>query len=157
MKSVNQVSLLGNLTRDPELRYTPTGTPVINFSIATNRSYKEGDEWKETADFHNVVFWNKPAEIISQFVSKGNKLYIQGRLQTRKWEDKEGNKKYTTEVIGRDFVLLTPKKKDSAEIAPTEESELAPAEEEKVIESADSAIPDEDAPLVNTAGEKAPF
>lgn len=118
MKSINQVTLLGNLTRDPELRYTPSGTAVINFSIATNRSYKdkETDEWKEVADYHDVVFWAKSAEIIAQYLTKGKKVLVQGRLQTRSWETKEGRKRYKTEVVGRDFILLSPK--DKIEKAP---------------------------------------
>jgi len=111
-KSVNKVLLLGNLTKDPELRYTPQGTAVVNFGIATNRRYKDKttDEWKEVAEFTNVIFWGKSAEIIDQYCRKGNKLFIQGRLQTRSWDDKEtGVKKYRTEVVGNEFTLLTPK------------------------------------------------
>ena len=111
MKSINQVTLLGNLTRNPVLRYTPNGTAVINFSIATNRSYKdkETDEWKDLVDYHNIVFWSKSAEIISQYCLKGSKILVQGRLQTRSWEGKDGVKRYTTEIVGQDFILLTPK------------------------------------------------
>ena len=111
MKSVNQVILLGHLTKDPELRYTPSGTPVVNFSIATNRSYKdkETQEWKEVADFHNVIFWGKAAEIISQFMTKGKKLYVEGRMQTRKYEDKERITRYVTEVVGSNFVFCGDK------------------------------------------------
>jgi single-strand DNA-binding protein len=111
MKSINQVTLLGNLTKDIELRYTPNGSAVINFSMATNRSYKDKqtDEWKEVPEFHNVVFWGKPAEIIDQYCSKGDKILVQGRLQTRNWEDKSGVKKYMTEIVGEDFILLSTK------------------------------------------------
>jgi len=113
MKSVNQVSLLGNLTRDPVLRHTASDTPVLSFSIATNREWfdKNTQEKKEAVDYHNIVFWGKAAEIINQFASKGKKMYITGRLQTRKWENKEGATVYTTEVVGRDFIFLTPKGK----------------------------------------------
>ena len=114
MKSVNQVTLLGNLTRDPELRYTSSGKAVINFSIATNRSWNDKDGNKqEIADYHNIVFWEKAAEIISQYCFKGSKILVQGRLQTRSWEDKNGIKKYTTEIIGKDFIFLTPKTKEA--------------------------------------------
>ena len=113
MKSINQAMVLGNLTKDPELRYTPNGHPVMNFSIATNREWfdKNTQEKKEAVEFHNIVFWGKAAEILAQYVSKGNKLLVQGRLQTRNWEDKNGVKRYITEIVGRDFVLLTPKPK----------------------------------------------
>jgi len=114
MRSLNQVSLLGNLTKDPILRHTSNDNPVISFSIATNREWfdKKSQEKVEAVDYHNIVFWGKAAEIINQFASKGKKMYITGRLQTRKWEDKEGNTRYSTEVVGRDFIFLTPKEKE---------------------------------------------
>ena len=106
MKSINQVTLLGNITRDPELRYTPNGNAVIGFSIATNRQWKlENGEKKEATDYHDIVFWDKAAEIINQFVKKGTKILVQGRLQTRSWE-KDGQKRYRTEIVGEDFVLF---------------------------------------------------
>ena len=106
MKCLNQVTLLGNLTRDPELRYTPNGKAVIGFSIATNRQWKlENGEKKEATDYHDIVFWDKAAEIINQFVKKGTKILVQGRLQTRSWE-KDGQKRYRTEIVGEDFVLF---------------------------------------------------
>lgn len=111
-RSVNSVQLLGNLTKDPVLKYTPSGMAVINFSIATNRSYKDKQtqEWKETPEFTNVVFWGKSAEIISQYCRKGNKIFVQGRLQTRSWDDsKTGIKRYATDVVGSEFTLLTPR------------------------------------------------
>ena len=144
MKSVNSVTLLGNLTRDPDLRYTPSGAAVISFSIATNRSYKDKktDQWVETADFHNVVFWAKAAEIISQFCFKGSKIYVVGRLQTRSWDDKQGVKKYKTEVVGRDFVLLTPKKETAGEERPEEVEQPDIAQPEVVSESVTSEAED---------------
>ncbi len=106
MKCLNQCTLLGNLTRDPELRYTPDGKAVISFSVATNRQWTlESGEKKESTDYHDIVFWGKSAEIIGQFVKKGTKILIQGRLQTRSWE-KEGQKRYKTEIVGDDFVLF---------------------------------------------------
>jgi single-strand DNA-binding protein len=110
LKSINQVTLLGNLTREPELRYTPSGNAVIGFSIATNRQWldKETKEKKEAVDYHDIVFWGKSAEIISQFVGKGSKILVQGRLQTRSWE-KEGIKHYKTEIVGDEFILFDKK------------------------------------------------
>jgi len=106
VKCLNQVTILGNLTREPELRYTPAGKAVISFSVATNRQWtNEGGEKKEFTDYHDIVFWDKSAEIIGQFVHKGTKILVQGRLQTRSWE-KDGVKKYKTEIVGRDFVLF---------------------------------------------------
>jgi single-strand DNA-binding protein len=111
-KSINQVTIMGNLTKDPVLKYTPSGVAVISFSMATNRSWidKASGEKKEDVQFHNVVFWQKSAEVISQYVFKGNALLIQGRLQTRSWDDKQtGVKKYITEIVGDAFWLLNQK------------------------------------------------
>ena len=111
-KSINQVTIMGNLTKDPVLKYTPSGVAVISFSMATNRQWvdKATGEKKEDVQYHNVVFWQKSAEVISQYVLKGNALLIQGRLQTRSWDDKQtGTKKYITEIVGDAFWLLTQK------------------------------------------------
>lgn len=106
-RSVNKVILVGNLTRDPELRYTPQGTAVASFVVATNREWKlENGETKQVADFHSCVAWNKLAEICSNLLKKGSKVYIEGRLQTRDWQDQDGQKKYKTEVVAEDMILL---------------------------------------------------
>lgn len=102
--------LIGNLTRDPEVRYTPQNTAVASFVIATNREWKVDGETKQVADFHNVVAWNKLAEICGQLLTKGVKVYVEGRLQTRNWDDPaSGTKKYKTEVVVEDMIVLTPK------------------------------------------------
>jgi single-strand DNA-binding protein len=108
-KSVNKVILVGNLGKDPEVKYTPTGTPVAKFSIATNENYKDkSGQWQERTEWHNIVAWQRLAEIVGQYVKKGSKLYIEGRLQTSSWDDKEtGQKKYKTEIIANDLVLLS--------------------------------------------------
>ena len=111
-RSINQVTIMGNLTKDPVLKYTPNGVAVISFSMATNRTWldKATGEKKEDVQYHNVVFWQKSAEVISQYVFKGNALLIQGRLQTRSWDDKQtGTKRYTTEIVGDAFWLLNQK------------------------------------------------
>jgi single-strand DNA-binding protein len=111
-KSINQVTIMGNLTKDPVLKYTPSGVAVISFSMATNRSWldKTTGEKKEDVQYHNIVFWQKSAEVISQYVFKGNSLLIQGRLQTRSWDDQQsGTKRYTTEIVGEAFWLLNQK------------------------------------------------
>jgi single-strand DNA-binding protein len=138
MKSINQVILLGNLTRVPEMRYTPNGNPVIGFSIATNRQWfdKETQEKKEAVDYHDIVFWGKAAEIINQFVGKGSKILVQGRLQTRSWEGNDGVKRYKTEIVGNDFVLLDSRESQ----APKEE---APAEPKPEAEKAEEGKSEE--------------
>ena len=135
MKSINQVTLLGNLTRNPELRYTPNGNAVIGFSIATNRQWtdKTSGEKKDAVDYHDIVFWGKAAEIINQYVKKGSKILVQGRLQTRSWEGKDNVKRYKTEIIGSDFVLFDkkPEGKQPAEEKPTTEETQSKQEELK--------------------------
>lgn len=121
--SINRSEILGNWVDKPELRYTPSGVAVASGRVATNREWfdKESQQKKSVAEYHSVVFWDKPAEIVSQLVEKGDKVYITGRLQTRRWEDKDGVTRYTTEIIVTDFVLLTPRKKDVIEQPPQEE------------------------------------
>lgn len=107
-RSLNKAMLIGNLTRDPELRYTPSGTAVCSFGLATNRSWMPSDssERKEETEFHKVVVWNKLAELCSQLLSKGRKVYIEGRLQTRSWETQDGEKRQTTEIVAEDMMIL---------------------------------------------------
>lgn len=109
MKSVNKVILLGNLGKDPELKYTPSGTAVAKFSMATTYRYKDkNDQWQDQTEWHNVVAWARLAEIAGEYLKKGSKVYIEGRLQTRSWDDKNTNqKKYMTEVVANDLVLLS--------------------------------------------------
>lgn len=105
--SLNKVLLIGNLTRDPELRYTPSGAAVCTFGIATNRFYVASDGTKkEEAEFIKIVSWNKLAELCSQLLSKGRKVYVEGRLQTRSWETPDGQSRQTTEVVIDDMRIL---------------------------------------------------
>lgn len=109
-RSLNKVQLIGNLTRDPELRYTPNGKAVCSFGIATNRYWTtESGEKREEADFHNIVAWNKLAELCSQFLLKGRKVYVEGRLSTRSWTSQDGQQKSRTEVVIDDMILLDSK------------------------------------------------
>jgi single-strand DNA-binding protein len=107
-KSVNKVILVGNLGKDPEVKYTPNGVPVAKFSLATNERYKDkSGEWQDRTEWHSIVAWQRLAEIVGEYVKKGSKVYIEGRLQTSSWEDKQsGEKKYRTEIIVSDLVLL---------------------------------------------------
>jgi len=103
MASVNKVILVGNLGRDPELRYTPNGQPVANFSIATSESWnkKDGSGREERTEWHRIVAWGRTAELCAQYLAKGRTVYIEGRLQTREWENKEGQKQRTTEIVAQ--------------------------------------------------------
>lgn len=105
--NLNRVQLIGRLGQDPEVRYTPSGAAVANFTVATNRSYKDKDgNWQDETDWHKIVVWNKTAEFCKEYVKKGNRVYVEGRLQTRKWTDKDGRDVYTTEVVVFDLQLL---------------------------------------------------
>jgi single-strand DNA-binding protein len=108
-KSVNKVILIGNLGKDPEVKYTPNGTPVAKFSLATNERYKDKDgNWQDRTEWHNIVAWQRTAEIVGEYVKKGSKIYIEGRLRTDSWDDKNtGEKKYRTEIVVNDLVLLS--------------------------------------------------
>lgn len=106
-RSVNKAILVGNLTRDPEMRYTPDGQPVTTFGVATNRRWKTKEgERREDVEFHNVVAWRKLAELCQQLLKKGRRVYIEGRLQTRSWEGKDGVNRQRTEVVAADMVVL---------------------------------------------------
>lgn len=107
-KSVNKVILVGNLGKDPEVKFTPSGVPVAKFSLATNERYKDKDgEWQDRTEWHNIIAWQRLAEIVGEYVKKGSKIYIEGRLQTSSWEDKQsGDKRYKTEIVASDLLLL---------------------------------------------------
>jgi single-strand DNA-binding protein len=107
-KSVNKVILIGNLGKDPEIRYTPQGTAVATLAIATNERYKDKDgNWQDRTEWHKVIAWQRLAEIAGEYLKKGRSVYIEGRLQTRSWEDKNTHeKKYATEIVAGDLVLL---------------------------------------------------
>jgi single-strand DNA-binding protein len=110
MFSLNRAQIIGNLTRDPEMRYTPNGQPVASFAVATNRRWKDKDgNNQDETQYHEIVAWGKLAEIVSQILHKGNKVYIEGRLQTRNWEAQDGSRRQRTEIIAENFVALTPK------------------------------------------------
>jgi len=111
-RSLNKVILIGNLTRDVELRYTPQGTAVAAFGVATNRQWKVADQVKEATEFHNIVAWNKLAELCSQMLVKGSRVYVEGRLQTRDWVDQTGAKRYRTEVVIDEMIVLGGKSKN---------------------------------------------
>lgn len=109
-RGVNKVILIGNLGQDPELRYTGSGTAVCNLRLATNESYKDSSgEWVEKTEWHSVVAWARLAEICGEYLKKGSMIYIEGSLQTRSWEDRDGNTRYTTEVKAQEMQMLDSK------------------------------------------------
>lgn len=113
MSSVNKVILIGRLGKDPEIRYTNDSTPVANFSIATSEYYKDRNgERQESTEWHNIVAWRQLAEISEKFLHKGKLVFIEGKLRTRSWEDKDGNKKYATEIVADNITMLGRKEDD---------------------------------------------
>ncbi len=135
-RSLNRVQLIGNLTRDPELRYTPSGTAVCSFSIATNRNWTtDTGEKHEEVDFHRIVAWSKLAELCSQFLVKGRKVYVEGRLSTRNWTTQDNQPRTTTEVVIDDMILLDSKGSGSprpeAGEEPKEQHNAEPAKSKK--------------------------
>jgi len=109
-KSVNKVILVGNVGQDPEVKYTPSGVPVARVSLATNERFKgNNDQWQDRTEWHNIVAWQRLAEIVGEYVRKGTKLYVEGKIQTRAWEDKEGVKRYTTEIVASNMQMLDSK------------------------------------------------
>ena len=118
--SLNKTMLIGRLGEDPDVRYTKSDTAVANLSVATSERYKDKQgEWQDKTEWHRVVAWGRLAEICQEYLKKGSQVYIEGPLQTRKWEDKEGNTKYTTEVKALTMTMLDKKGDD----APSKESE----------------------------------
>jgi len=145
-RSLNKVQLIGNLTRDPELRYTPNGRGVCTFGIATNRSWTtDSGEKREEVEFHNIVAWGKLGELCSQFLAKGRKVYVEGRLATRSWTGQDGAQKQRTEIVIDDMLLLdnkgagvshTETPRESASESNSAEAEEPTASDEPVVAKA---------------------
>ncbi len=137
--SLNIAVVTGNVTKDPELRYTPTGTAVCSFGVATSYSIKKGDQWEEKTTFHNIVVWGKQAEFISNNVKKGGKITVQGRIENRSYDAKDGTRKYISEIVADTVIPFLDKRIQSANdvediIIPDDIDNEAPA---KSIEEAD--------------------
>src|SRR4030043_803869 len=138
VRSLNKAQIIGNLTRDPELRYTPQGTAVCTFGLATNRTWvTEAGDQKEDTEFHRIVAWNKLAEICSQLLFKGRKAYVEGRLKTRQWTAQDGNLRQTTEIVIDEMLILDSKQMPDEGVTegavpeePVEMKEEVPSEEE---------------------------
>ena len=160
-RSLNKVMLIGNLTRDPEMRYTPQGTAVCTFGVATNRQWTiDTGEKKEDVEFHNLVAWNKLAEICAQLLKKGRKVFVEGRLSTRSWQGQDGAQKQRTEVVISDMVILDRKMDEPSEVnIPEREAEVqvSPEEEEEPKKPAKKTKKKEEEVLPEPEGEDIPF
>ncbi len=126
-RGLNKVMIIGNLGRDPEMRYTPSGRPVTTFSVATNRQYTNAEGEKQTdTEWFNVVAWGKLAEICNQYLSKGRQVYVEGRLQTRRWEDSQGTRHTSVEIVAKEMIMLgsRPSEEDEVNDESPEEDEF---------------------------------
>lgn len=148
-RSLNKVILIGNLTRDPELRYTPQGTAVCTMGLATNRAWvtDNGDK-KEETEFHRIVAWNKLAELCNQLCAKGRRIYVEGRLQTRQWTGQDGQQRQATEIVIEDMILLDspanrPQAQQAAPAAPVDDTQVyqAPPTAQPTAEEVAEDIP----------------
>lgn len=148
--SVNKVILIGRLGRDPELKYTPSGAPVAKFSLATDEVFKDKTgEKQQRTEWHNIVAWNKLAEICGEYLTKGKQVYIEGSIQSRQWEDKSGNKRTTYEIVARQMTMLGSRA--DSERGPsrsTSDADREPVEPPAPAESSPGTeITDEDIPF----------
>lgn len=144
-RGVNKVILIGNLGRDPELRYMPSGGAVVNITLATSDTWKDksSGETKERTEWHNVVFFNKLAEVVAQYLKKGSRVFVEGSLRTRKWQDKDGQDRYSTEIVASDMQMLDSRGSTSSEDYPR-----APSHDSTQIKTAtQKAAPSEAPPL----------
>lgn len=154
-RGVNKVILIGNIGQDPELRYTQGGTAVCNLRIATPESYKDRDgQWVERTEWHSVVAWARLAEICGEYLRKGSRVYFEGSLQTRKWEDRDGNPRQTTEVRAREMMMLDSRNggggsdaggyrssQRSSSYGQDRPSDTRPQQQERSVDTSDSAAP----------------
>ena len=133
MSSVNKVILVGNIGKDPEVRYLQSGDQICNVTLATSEKYKDkaSGEYKENTEWHRIVFFGKLAEICGQYLQKGKKIYVDGRIRTNKWQDKEGNERYTTEIIGSEMKMLSGKDDSGRREAPEAPGTMAEADKKK--------------------------
>jgi len=145
MNSLNKAQIIGNVTRDIELRKTQNGQFVCTVGVATNRKWKDANtgEMREDVEFHNVVCWGKLAEIVAQYLKKGTRVFFEGRLQTRNWEDDAGVKHFRTEIIAQDMIMLTTKAESEKMAAENSAApnEPAPKKDEEEIKVSDEDLP----------------
>ena len=148
-RSLNKVMLIGNLTRDVELRYTPSGTAVATFGLATNRSWSTGDggERQEETQFHRIVAWSKLAEICGQLLFKGRKVFIEGRLQTRKWTGQDGAQRETTEIVAENMMILDTRNREGGPAGNGPEEDFVGVDDSAASTVSPTDLPIDDASL----------
>ncbi|NBO22513.1 single-stranded DNA-binding protein [bacterium] len=133
-RSLNKVQLIGNLTRNPELKYTPSGSAYCTFGIATNREWKVDGENKQQTDYHNIVAWQKLGELCAQLLKKGTKVFVEGRIQNREWDGQDGQKVKRTEIVIEDMIILDSKKGSSDNSSQSNQDDRIPEEVNSIDE-----------------------
>jgi single-strand DNA-binding protein len=149
-RGVNKVLLIGNLGADPEVRHTPNGNAVANLTLATSSGWrdKQSGELQERTEWHRIVFFNRLAEIVGEYLHKGSKVYIEGNLRTRKWQDKGGNDRYTTEIIANEMQILDSRKSQNPNIGNADHSNKAdPSNKKETNFNAASSLEEDDIPF----------
>lgn len=132
-KSLNKVILIGNLGRDPEVRYLPSGQAVANFSLATSERFQDKENnWQERTEWHRVVFFGKVAEVVGQYLNKGSRVYVEGRIQTREWEGQDGQKRKTTEIVGQNMIMLGGRGESASSSEDASYEQAAPGADEDI-------------------------
>lgn len=157
-RSLNKVMLIGNLTRDVEVRYTPSGTAVATFGLATNRSWSsgEGGDRQEETQFHRIVAWSKLAEICGQLLFKGRKIFIEGRLQTRKFTGQDGQQREITEIVAENMMILDTRNRDGAPMGGANEDDFVGVSEESSAQGSNMPADDVTAQPADDTKAKAP-
>lgn len=135
---INEVRLMGNVTNDPDLRYTPGGTAVLSFGMATNRRYQKDNEWVDEPTYHNVVVWGTRAQSLAQRIKKGTKVHVAGRIQTRSWDGTDGKKNYKTEVVSDNVILIARYNEGSNDDLPAAAS--TPRQDSRTTSKADNSV-----------------
>ena len=148
-RGINKVILVGNLGADPETRYTASGSAVSNISVATTDSWRDkaSGERQEKTEWHRVVFFNRLAEVVGEYLRKGSQVYIEGRLQTRKWQDQNGQDKYTTEIVANEMQMLGGRGEGAGAPAPIKEGFRKPAQQPKAVAEPAAEFQDDDIPF----------
>ena len=147
-RGLNKVMLIGNLGADPEIKYAANGNPIANLRLATSerRKNREG-EWEDTTEWHRVVMFGKQAEACKDYLRKGSRVYIEGRIQTRSWEDQNGQRHYATEVIGFTMIMLDPRSQETSKVIPERQEATSSFNTSQPPPASDSPTPDDDLPF----------
>ncbi len=147
-RGLNKVMLIGNLGSDPEIKYSQSGTAFANIGLATSENRKNSDgEWEDRTEWHRVTMIGRQAELCKDYLHKGSKIYIEGRLQTRSWEDKNGQKHYATEIIGSNMIMLDPKGQDISTVEPEPHENTIPYSDTAPETSKESSKEEDDLPF----------